>query len=79
MDDQQLGELIGTVRAIKENTDKIPDMATTLALHEVRISKLEPKVEDHEKMAQRSIGVSAIFGALAGIVTAMVGNIRIGS
>lgn len=69
MDEMQLGELIGTVRAIKQNTDKIPDMATKIALQEAIIMDMKPKVERHESSAQRAVGVAAIFGILSGFVT----------
>lgn len=72
MDDQQLGELIGTVRSIKENTDRIPDISITLALHEARIAAMEPKVEQHEKTTQRAFGIAAICGTLAGIIGSLV-------
>lgn len=74
MDERQLGELIGKVNAIKENTDRIPNMATSLALHDARLSALEPKVERHETMTQRAIGISAIFGILAGVLTSIFRN-----
>ncbi len=69
MDDQQLGELIGTVRAIKENTDKIPQLAISVALHEARISDMEPKVEQHETNVRRALVACCV--SLAGIVASL--------
>lgn len=66
-DKQEFGELIGKVNSIKENTDRIPDIVTRLAEHELRISAMEPMVKDHEKTAQRAITVAAIFGSLVGV------------
>lgn len=34
IDEQQFGELKGLVTSIKENTDRIPALATKVALHE---------------------------------------------
>jgi hypothetical protein len=72
MDERQLGELIGTIKAIKENTDKIPALALSVAVHEEKIKKMEPKVEAHETTTQRAMGISAFCGAMAGFITAMV-------
>jgi hypothetical protein len=72
IDDQKFGELIGTVNSIKENTDKIPDLATRLAEHEIRIAAMEPKVANHETIAQRSLTVAAIAGAFTGILSWIV-------
>lgn len=72
MDDKEFGELIGTVKSIKENTDKIPDISVKLALHEARISAMEPKVDRHETTAQRAIAVSGLFGIIAGIISSMI-------
>lgn len=74
MDEQQLGELIGTVRAIKENTDKIPQLALSVALHESRISNMEPKVEQHERTTQRAFGISAVCGIMASMVVSFFRN-----
>ncbi len=75
MDEQQLGELIGTVRAIKENTDRIPQLAVAVALHEKRLSDLEPKVEAHERTTQRAFGIAAITGLIAGSISYVLRNI----
>jgi hypothetical protein len=69
--DQQFGELIGTVNSIKENTDKIPDIAVRLAEHELRLTAIEPMVRSHEKIAQRSMAVAAIAGSLTGLMSWM--------
>ncbi len=71
MDEQQLGELIGTVRAIKENTDKIPNLLVDSALHASRIAAMEPKVDAHETMAQRAFGVAVVTGAIAGFCSSL--------
>lgn len=73
--EQQLGELIATVREIKKNTDKIPDLSVAVAIHAEKISKMEPKVEAHEATAQRAFGISAVTGLVGGILTAMAGRI----
>lgn len=67
IDEVQFGELIGKVNSIKENTDKIPHLTTKLAEHELRLNSLEPLVKNHEKLGQRAIAVSALFGTLAGM------------
>lgn len=72
---QQFGELIGAVRAIKENTDKLPELATLVAVHENRINELAPQVKEHEKTTQRAFGIAAVVGILSGLVA---GLIRIG-
>jgi hypothetical protein len=69
MDDLVIGELIGTVKAIKENTDQIPDIAKLVAVHDDLIKKMYPKVENHEKTTQRAIGISFFVGGIAGLVT----------
>lgn len=74
MNDKQLGELIGKVNAIKENTDKIPAMAISVALHEARLNTMEPKVERHETVAQRAMALSAVLGIAASIAVSMVRN-----
>ena len=71
MDDQKLGELIGAVRAIKENTDKIPQLSIMLAVHETKIATMEPKVERHESTAQRAMAVAGITGILAGVFSSI--------
>ncbi len=68
MDDQQLGELIGTVRAIKENTDKLPAALTTLAIHDVQLKAIIPMVKQHEKMSQRALMLATLIST--GIVVA---------
>jgi len=73
--DHQMSELIATVRAIKENTDKISALTISVAVHEEKIKKMEPKVEAHETTAQRALGVSAFAGLLGGIITATVSRI----
>ena len=75
MDDQQLGELIGTVRAIKENTDRIPQLAIALAVHERRITDMEPLVASHEKTSQRAFGVAMVGGLIAGSISYVLRSI----
>ncbi len=75
MDEQQLGELIGTVRAIKENTDKIPQLAIAVAIHEEKIKDMEPKVERHETTSQRALAAASISGVLAGIMASIYRSI----
>lgn len=76
MDNIQLGKLVGMMEEIKKNTDKIPDLAVKVAVHETRLNSIVPKVEAHEISAQRAIGVSGacgtIFGIVAGVLTSMV-------
>lgn len=74
MNDKELGELIGKVNAIKENTDKIPNMAIAVALHEGRINEMQPKVERHETVAQRALALCALMGITAGIIATMIKN-----
>jgi hypothetical protein len=74
MDDQQSGELIGKVNSIKENTDRIPDMAALLAVHESKINQIMPKVEAHEAMAQRALTVAGIAGLVSGFFSYIVGQ-----
>lgn len=72
MNERQLGELIGKVNAIKENTDKIPSMAISVALHEGRLNVMEPKVNSHEATAQRAMGLSAAIGIIVGFLSNML-------
>lgn len=69
MNEQQLGELIGKVNAIKENTDRIPDISISIALHEQRLSALEPVVKNHETSVRRVL-VACCMG-LIGVVTSL--------
>lgn len=78
MDERQLGELIGTVRAIKENTDKIPNMTVALAEHQLRINAMEPKVERHENANQRAVGIASMFGVISGIAATFLRNLSNG-
>ena len=71
MDEQAFGELIGTVKAIKENTDKIPAAMTSIAIHEVQIQAIIPLVRAHEKIAQRALIVCGIFSSAAVIASRM--------
>lgn len=74
MDAQQEGALLEQVKAIKDNTDKIPDMAAMLAVHESKLNSLTPKVETHEVYIQRASGVAAIVGIAAGFFSYIIGQ-----
>ena len=69
MDDQQLGELIGTIKAIKENTDKIPDLAIAVAIHESKINIMMPKVENSEINMRRALGACCL--SMLGIIASL--------
>ena len=71
MDDQQLGELIGTVRAIKENTDKLPDALTLLAVHDVQLKTLIPLVRTHEKITQRALMLAVVVSTAVTVLSEM--------
>lgn len=71
MDEKEFGKLIGKVNAIKENTDKIPELAIAVAVHENEIKSIKPKVARHEKSAQRAIGFASFFGIISGILATM--------
>lgn len=74
MDDKQIGELIGKVNAIKENTDKIPDMAAMLAVHDSKINDMKPKVEAHESSIQRAYGIAGITGLIGAVFSYVIGS-----
>lgn len=74
MDDKQIGELIGKVNAIKENTDKIPDMASMLAVHESKISQMLPKVDAHESSIQRAYGIAGLTGLVGAVFSYLIGS-----
>lgn len=74
MDAQQEGALLEQVSAIKENTDKIPDMATMLAVHESKLNALIPKVSSHETSIQRAYGVAGLVTLIGGCLSYIVGQ-----
>lgn len=74
MDEGQLAALNEKVNAIKENTDKIPDLAITIAKHQVRLDAMEPRVQEHEKVAQRALTLSAITGLIGGFFSYVIGG-----
>lgn len=74
MDDKQIGELIGSVKAIKENTDKIPNMASMLAVHESKLAQMMPKVDAHESSIQRAYGLAGITGVIGAILSYIIGS-----
>lgn len=74
MDDMRFGELTGKVDAIKENTDKIPDLCVQLATLKLRTDRLEPLVDKHEKTTQRAVGMAAVSGVLASAATWLFKN-----
>ena len=69
MDDQQLGQLMERVAAIKENTDKIPAALTTLAIHDLQLKSLVPMVKQHEKMSQRAMMLATLISTAIVIAT----------
>ena len=74
MDAKQEGALLEQIHAIKENTDKIPDMATMLAIHEVKINALIPKVASHETSIQRAYGVAGLVTLVGGFFSYIIGQ-----
>jgi hypothetical protein len=70
MDDQAFGELIGKVNAIKENTDKIPDMATSIALHDAALKWMTPLIVRHEKQYWMTAGVTGLCATLFAVLEA---------
>lgn len=74
IDAQEFGELVATVKAIKESTDKIPDLAIQVAVHETKITNMEPAVGRHEKSMQRSIGASAVFSFIGTLIAYAIGS-----
>lgn len=56
-----IGELQGSLKEIKKNTDKIPDLASGLQIAQNNIKDMKPKVERHQRVMLFGSGVMAVF------------------
>ncbi len=56
-----LGQLQESVKTIQKNTDKLPDLATEIALVKNDVKYMKPKVERHQKVMLVGSGIAAVF------------------
>ncbi len=56
-----LGRMEESIKNIKESTDKIPDLATGLALMKEDVYTMKPKVEKHQRVMWVGSGIMAVF------------------